>query len=264
MCRSKLFILGLLLSSVSSLASATSATDGVKVHFCAPENDIYPFFITDGTQLGGINPGIMRQIFADDALQGVSLVFDRRPWKRCNSDLASGKVDVMIGGYEPSRTNIAYPSALDFDLDNSIISTADVCFSSVTGQQMDKLRHSLENEKPFIVGVEAGFTKKHGDNIKPEWVELFNPIEKYRMLESGRVDAIVQICAMDKIPIQTKAEASGYKGFETLYPPYLSNPAYIVFSHDFVKRHMALAKQIILISRNLDKPAIYSSYQSGD
>jgi hypothetical protein len=51
----------------------------------------------------------------------------------------------------------------------------------------------MEGGSPFIVGIEAGFSKQHSSKINPQWVVLFNPTEKYRMLEKGRVDAIVQV-----------------------------------------------------------------------
>ena len=39
------------------------------------------------------------------------------------------------------------------------------------------------------------------------------------MLEKGRVDAIVQVCAMDNnYPIETKSEVIGFTNFEALYP----------------------------------------------
>jgi ABC-type nitrate/sulfonate/bicarbonate transport system substrate-binding protein len=93
-------------------------------------------------------------------------------------------------------------------------------------------------------------------------VELFNPIQKYQMLEKGRLDAIVQVCGMDGQPIKTVAQRLGFKDFEMLYPPYLSNPAYVVFSQKFVQQHEELAKQIVTQSVKIDKTSIYSRYKA--
>ena len=43
--------------------------------------------------------------------------------------------------------------------------------------------------------------------------------------------------------------------------PYLSNPAYIVFSKDFAAHYNTLAKTIISLSTRLDKTAIYNQYK---
>lgn len=232
------------------------------VQFCAPQNDVLPFFITQNGQLKGINPDMMRQIFNENTFPNVTLKFIRLPWKRCNLDLESGKVDMMIGGYDANRKEVVYPSQLGFNLEDTVISTANVCFFSVPGSQMQRARRGMEGKARFIVGIEAGFSKRHDSQIDPSWVELFNPIEKYRMLEKGRVDAIVQVCAMDgEYPIATQAEANGYSNFETLYPPYLSNPAYVVFSKNFASNHNALAKRIITASQNIDKSQVYLRYK---
>ena len=83
------------------------------------------------------------------------------------------------------------------------------------------------------------------------------------MLEKGRIDAIVQVCAMDSAyPITPRVEAVGLKELEALYPAYLSNPAYVVFSEKFAKEHNELAKRIITLSQHIDKARVYSRYQS--
>jgi hypothetical protein len=125
----------------------------------------------------------------------------------CNADLENGKVDMMIGRFDAKRENVVYPSKLGFSLSASIISTANVCFTSVTGIQLGKVRNGMEGGSSFIVGIEAGFSKQHSSKMKPQWIVLFNPTEKYRMFEKGRVDAIVRVFTMDAdYPIETKAE----------------------------------------------------------
>jgi polar amino acid transport system substrate-binding protein len=242
------------------------ATDNPVTHtvvrFCAPQNNIYPFFISENGSMTGINPDMMRQVFDETTLPDATLKYVRLPWKRCNADLEKGNVDMMIGGYDAERDDVVYPSKLGFNLSDTVISTADVCFSSVTGLQMEKVRRGMEEGIPFIVGIEAGFSKLHSRKIKPQWVVLFNPTEKYRMLEMGRVDAIVQVCAMDgDYPIETKAEVLGFNNVETLFPPYLSNSAYVVFSEKFANRHKELAKRIITLSLDIDKAQVYKRYQ---
>lgn len=232
------------------------------VRFCVPQNDFYPFFITRDSNLTGINLEITRQIFNSNSLQDVTVRFEKRPWKRCNADLEKGNVDMMIGGFDENRLNVVYPNELGFSLRESAVSTADVCFSSIKGKQMETVKKGLSERAPFVVGIEPGFTKKHDGNINPEWLVLFNPIEKYRMLELGRVDAIVQVCRMDgRFPIETKAETAGFLSFETIYPPYLSNPAYVLFSEDFAKQHENLAKRIVALSLSIDKAQVYDRYK---
>lgn len=128
---------------------------------------------------------------------------------------------------------------------------------------MERTRKGLKDGAAFIVGIEAGFSKQHNSEIKPQWVELFNPMEKYRMLAKERVDAVVQVCAMDgAYPIETMAESVGFTDFEALYPPYLSNPAYVIFSERFAKKHTELAKRIVIASLTINKAKVYEKYQS--
>ncbi len=245
-----------------SYAAEDETTDRIVVNFCAPANDAYPFFIIKNDKLAGINPDLVRQIFGESTLSNVTLQFIKRPWKRCNAELESGIVDMMIGGFDPKRDNVVYPSRLGFRLEDSAVSVANVCFSSIAGSQMERTRKGMQGQGTFTVGIQAGFSKQHSDKINPQWVELYNPIEKYKMLEKGRVDAIVQVCAMDNdYPIETKSEVIGFTNFEPLYPPYLSNPAYVVFSENFADKHRELAKRIVTLSSNIDKTAVYSRYK---
>lgn len=232
------------------------------IKFCVPHNNVFPFFITENNRLTGISIDLMLRIFANKALLNTRLEFVKRPWKRCNADLENGLVDMMIGGYDENRQNVVYPIKLGFNMEDSMVSTANVCFSSVPGKQMRKTQNGIEHGAPFIVGIEAGFSKRHSSDINPRWVVLYNPIEKYSMLEKGRIDAIVQVCAMDtKYPIETSSQSEGFDTLEPVFPAYLSNPAYIIFSHAFANTHQVLATQIIDLSKSIDKAKIYKRYQ---
>lgn len=253
-----------MLSSFDALSAGKQVTQTV-IAFCVPQSDVYPFSFTQNVVLTGINPNIIEQIFTETRFPNVTIDLVKRPWKRCNADLESGEVDMMIGGYDVERERVVYPSNLGFELSDTVVSNAEVCFSTIAGRQKQKTRLGMQGKTSFLVGIEAGFSKKHSSSIKPQWLVLFNPIEKYRMLEKGRVDAIVQVCAMDGIyPIETKAESEGFTNFETLYPPYLSNPAYIIFSEKFANTHQVLVKKIIVEAQNIDKAMVYERYKPSD
>lgn len=245
--------------------SASATSDDIvptTVRYCIPQNNVYPFFITEKGQLTGINPDMMSQVFNDSVLPEAKLEYVRRPWKRCNIDLDAGDVEMIVGGYDKTRTTVIFPNQLGFTLKESVISTAEVCFFSMPGAQMQRARNGLEGNGTFIVGIEAGFSKQTSKKIKPQWLELFNPIEKYRMLEIGRVDAIIQVCGMDGNRIRTVAERFGFTDFEMLYPPYLINSAYAIFSNKFADAHPDLAKRIIELSTKVDKEKVYNKYRS--
>jgi hypothetical protein len=241
--------------------SAQTNTEHITVTFCASEDDVYPFFVTENSELSGINIRMLKQIFDDKRIPNTSLQVVRRPWKRCNIDLQNGSVDLMIAGYLAERKDVVYPSGLGLPLRENAISTADICFLSLEGLQLEKTNKGMTEGTEFVVGIPAGFSKQVQNNIRPKWVELFNPAEKYKMLEMGRVDAIVEVCALGKgYPIKTVAETEGYDSFITVYPPYLSNPAYIVFSEKFAMSHRGLAKQIIVESQNVNKQTAFAPY----
>lgn len=241
--------------------SAQADTLHTTVIFCASEDDVYPFFVTENDELSGVNIRMLRQIFNGKRLPNTSLNVVRRPWKRCNIDLQNGAVDLMIAGYLAGRKNVVYPSELGLPLRDSAISTADICFLTSAGAQLEKTNKGMTEGTEFVVGIPAGFSKQVQNNIRPKWVELFNPAEKYKMLQMGRVDAIVEVCALGKdYPIKTVAETKGYDSFITISPPYLSNPAYIVFSEKFAKSHRELARRIIVESQNIDKQTAFAPY----
>lgn len=248
----------------SQLANADQQAS-VPVRFCIPTADVYPFFIFDKNKITGINPDLMVSAFENGPVQDAHLDYIKLPWKRCNLALQSGEIDFIIGGYDPTRDEVGiYPNELGFDLKQMVVSTADVCFVSIEGQQKEKTLQGMAGEVPFAVGIEAGFSQNHNPSIFPNWVVMYNHLEKYQLLEKGRVDAIVQVCSMDNYPIDTKAQNSGFENFVTLYPPYLSNPAYIIYSHDFVAQHESLAKQILLATQRVDRQLVYSRYKSSN
>lgn len=252
--------------SLSALAAQETSQGKQSVSICAPDADVYPFFIYQKSEpASGTNPDIINAAFDTPDLHNVELQIVKRPWKRCNLELQSGAIDMVVGGYDVNRDKVGvYPNELGFELADMVFSTADVCFISVKGSQMKRTQRGIAGESQFNVAVIAGFSQEHKPDINPKWFVIYNHIDKYRLLQKGRVDAMVQVCSMDGYPIDTKAETTGFTDFETLYPPYLSNPAYIVFSPAFVEQHTELAKQILHAVNKVDKKAIYSRYRTED
>lgn len=235
----------------------------ISVRFCIPDEDVYPFFLFSGSDVSGVNFDLISATFSQDALKGTAMELAPRPWKRCDRELASGSVDMVIGSYNKARDAVGiYPDELGYPLVEMVVSTADVCFISNPGEQLTRTRSGMQGQNEFLVGIEAGFSQDHSPEITPTWLVIHNHLEKYRLLELGRVDAIVQVCSMDQYPIDTKAEAFGYTDFVTLTPPYLSNPAYIIFSQAFAQAHPQLAKTILQETQKLDKQQIYARYRS--
>lgn len=235
----------------------------INVRFCIPNADVYPFFKFGDEGISGINPDLIREAFNHKSLQQARLELVPRPWKRCDKELSSGEIDMVIGSYSKERDDAGiYPDELDFALEDMVISTADVCFISIPGAQLQKTRAGMREKAKFLVAIEAGFSQSHGPDISPTWVVMYNHLEKYRLLEMGRVDAIVQVCSMDNFPIDTKAEAFGYKDFITMQPPYQSNPAYVIFSQKFATQYPSLARKILQQTQKIDKQKIYARYHS--
>ncbi|BDX08595.1 substrate-binding periplasmic protein [Planctobacterium marinum] len=245
-------------------SDSTGADDSViNVRFCIPNADVYPFFMFDDRAITGINPDIIRAAFSQKPLQQARLELIPRPWKRCNKELSSGEIDMVIGSFSKERDDAGvYPNELGYALEDMVVSTADVCFISLPGVQLQKTQAGIHGHAEFLVGIEAGFSQSHGPDISPTWVVMYNHLEKYRLLKMGRVDAIVQVCSMDNFPIDTKAEASGYKDFITLQPPYQSNPAYVIFSQQFAAQQPLLARKILQETQKIDKQKIYARYHS--
>lgn len=239
------------------------AVPPVEVTYCMPNQDVYPFFYRENGELTGINPLMMKQLFNHEMLPDTTIKFIQRPWKRCMVALEEGEANILIGGRGEVFDFLVYPDELGFTLEDSVISRADVCFYSVAGEQEERVRRGLAAESYFTVGIEAGFSQQHDSDIKVRWLELFNgPEEKYLMLKKGRVDAIIQVCAMDKVfNIRSIAERRGFNDFVKITPAYLSNPAYVIFGKHFTQKHEELAKRIIVASQKIDKSAIFERYK---
>ena len=134
----------------------------VSVNFCVPNADVYPFFRYEGEQLNGTNPDFVRATFSQPELMGTEVNFVQRPWKRCGIELKAGSIDMIIGSYRPERDEIGlYPNELGFDLTKTTVSTADICFISSKGPQLNNTLDGIAGKNTFRVGVEAGFSQDH-------------------------------------------------------------------------------------------------------
>lgn len=254
----RMILLALLLCS-----KAVVSQEPLNVRFCIPNADVYPFYSYQAGVPGGSNPDIVKQAFISPSLTHTQLEFVQRPWKRCNIELRDGSVDFVIGSYDEERDEIGvYPNELGIALEDSVFSTAQVCLISREGEQYDRTLQGLAGSNAIVVGVEAGFSQGHPAHMAIDWLVIYNHIVKYQLLEKGRVDAIAQVCGIDDQPILTKAKAVGQKDFITLYPPYLSSPAYVIFSQSFADNHRETAIQIHEALQVLDKTAIYQRFQA--
>ncbi|WP_100643017.1 substrate-binding periplasmic protein [Alteromonas facilis] len=239
------------------------ANDTLSVNFCVPNADVYPFFIYQDATLTGTNPDIMKRVFQQETLSNVNLEFVPRPWKRCDIELKAGTVDMIVGSYRESRDSVGiYPKEIGAPYDKAVFSTVEVCLTTLNNTaHIEKVRAGLNGEDKLTVGVEAGFSQQHKENVVFEWLVLYNYLEKFRLLEKGRVDAIAQVCSIDNTPIKTKAEDAGLQNIITLYPPYLSSEGYVIFSEQFMAQHADIAKTILDELGRIDKQAIFQNYR---
>ncbi|WP_100658118.1 substrate-binding periplasmic protein [Alteromonas flava] len=239
------------------------ANDTLTVNFCVPNADVYPFFIYQNATLTGTNPDIMKRVFEQDSLANVQLEFVPRPWKRCDVELKAGTVDMIVGSYRSSRDSIGiYPKEIGAAYAKAIFSTVEVCLTTLSNEALiEKVSAGLKGGNKLTVGVEAGFSQQHSDNVVFEWLVLYNYLEKYRLLEKGRVDAIAQVCSIDKNPIKTKVEDAGFQNITTIYPPYLSSDGFVIFSEQFINQHEEIAKRILDGLESIDKQSIFENYR---
>ncbi|MDM7861608.1 transporter substrate-binding domain-containing protein [Alteromonas sp. ASW11-36] len=257
-----------LLSAVLLLLTSVEVTakEQTVVRFCTPNADVYPFFIfTDQGEVTGINPQILSQVFGHGQLENVAIQYIMRPWKRCDVELRAGTVDMIIGSYNEQRDQFGlYPKEIDPALENSYFSNVEICLTTLNRPNyIAKAQAGLRGETKLTVGVEAGFSQSHGESMVIDWLVIYNYLEKFTLLERGRVDAISEVCSIDQTQIKTKADYAGMQDISTIYEPYVANQAYVVFSEAFATQHADIAKTILTQLDNFDKQSIYQFYQQG-
>lgn len=263
---SPLYILLLIAMFLVMTSSPLTAKEPVTVRFCMPDAEVYPFFIfTDDEQPTGINPQILNQVFEQGALEHVAIEYVKRPWKRCDVELRNGNVDMIIGSYNTERDAFGlFPRELGMTGSDYFFSTVEVCLTTLDEPDfVARTRAGLVGDTKLTIGVEAGFSQRHSEQMVIEWLVIYNYLEKFTLLQRGRVDAIAEVCSIDFIPIETKAEYAGMQNITTIYQPYLSNAAYAIFSEDFGYKNGDVANTILTELDKVDKQAVYQNYRPG-
>lgn len=237
-----------------SLHAHGTSNKQVTLTYCYENKPVLPHFYGEGPLVPKSNPGPAIDILNQVATYHPDLIikFVRYPWKRCLNDLASGKVDAVVGRYDPFREQIArYPKTSDGELDNSLsFSNSDSCLLHKAGS-INWDGETLIFDKPMSMSVPNGYgvigeMRKKGFDI----YESPSINKAHELLFKGRVAVSLSNCHMEDVPT----------GFEQNTIPINQSIGYLMFSHQFFERQPLLANKLWQTLSEIDAEAFYQEY----
>ena len=222
----------------------TANAEILELNFAYGDSEQPPYVYGVGKEIP-IKPGVVIDMLKilDQRMPNLHINFIRLPWKRCLRYLQLGKVDgIFNASFVPERLqNGVYPTLNGqpdpakrlvtisygiYTLENSEITWDGKAFTHLNG----------------IVGVNRGFSvisnlKKMGIPLQ----EVDSVSQNFLKLKLGRIDAVL---AQNVTAHSILQKQERFKGIYQLSIPFITKPYYLMFSHQFIKKHQEIAEQI--------------------
>ncbi|SFB98235.1 substrate-binding periplasmic protein [Pseudoalteromonas denitrificans] len=254
-----LIFLSLLLTFTPKVAVASNP---LKLLFCYEDKALPPYFLGAGSVVPNEKPGASIEIIRhiDSSINAVKINYIRKPWKRCLDDLASNKVDAIIGSYSEERALFAKYPMINNKIDQSkAMSNHATCF----------IKHKVSNfswdgtyikstEKP-VIAVPAGYSIINTINKLPVIIhEALSAEQAIYLLEKKRVDAAVSLCRLDNRKQINLATLN--LELEIMFPPINVKRGYLIFSINYYQQNTSLVEKIWQFLTTFDSDKIYQEY----
>jgi len=233
--------------------------------FCYEDKALTPMFVGVGHEVPIVKPGASIDILnaLNNQLSNLQIIFQRKPWRRCLRDLASGKVDAVIASYRPERESFAvYPMTNDNKVaEKFAISKFGSCLIGRPDfHKQWKTREVFQN-KAFTLAVPNGYGVGAALKDEPLFIHnTFSSAKAFELVENNVVDASVSLCQIDDEPVVSYP----YKDSDVaaIYPAYEITHGYLLFSRKFYDEHPALSNQMWQHLAQMNTAKIYLSYLS--
>jgi polar amino acid transport system substrate-binding protein len=191
------------------------------------------------------NPGIMVEMvrLLETRVPNLHIVFSRKPWARCLTELESGAVDgIFSSSFKPERMKIGvYPMKDGKDDRRYRIDTKSYSFYKLNNSTSKWDGKGFENVQLGVLAV-RGYSvvddlKKLGVSVK----EVNRPEDAFRMLLAGRADGFAHLTEFGDYVLKGNPE---FARIVKATPPIVSKDYYLQISHQFQVRHPTLVPAI--------------------
>jgi polar amino acid transport system substrate-binding protein len=191
------------------------------------------------------DPGILVELVKQ--IQGrvpnLRILFSRRPWARCLSELEAGTADaVFSSSFKPERLKIGVYPMKDgkedrtYRIDTKSYSLYKLRESSVEwdGSRIGNVKSEVAAMRGYAVVDDL---KKMGVTVR----EVNNSESGFRMLMAGRVDGFAQLT---EVGDYTLKKYPAFSGVVRLSPPLVVKDYYLQISHPFQAKYPELTLAI--------------------
>lgn len=228
--------LAALLGGVTSASPAPAAA--ALVHLCYEDSDVAPWRFRNRT---GLN-FLMLDAVAQET--GVRFVYHARPWRRCQDDLRTGRVDGAFGmSYTPERASfVVYPGGIHPDPARRMFEGGYVLVRRTgtpvrfEGGRIQNLSGPIGAEPSHSIALDLARAGYEVDDGSP------GPEALLRKLKAGRLAAAA--VGTDQAHNLRRDDPALFEGLEVLPVPLVEKPYFLVFSRPFVRRRPALAERL--------------------
>lgn len=254
-------ILLLVFALMGVVGAARTESDIVEINVCGIDVANPPIYrltmaeTKDTTEYKGVAYEVMNEI---ELQAPIRIIFERRPWKRCLSQLQTGQSDAVIGSsYVPEREQYShYPRKLDGTVDASklVYSNTLWLYVSDPAVQWDGVSLKL----PPGAQAAAGLGYSSADLLQRmgvEVIERYEPKHLANLLTSRRV-ALVASYAMQVEPYLDLNDPN--TPVQRLPTPLMQDDMFMVFSRQFYARHQHVAERIWEICADIHESGRYN------
>lgn len=212
----------------------------------AYEDTEQPPYQLGNTEEISAKPGVSVEMvmMLTDFLPDLKIGFRRVPWNRCLRELEAGRVDATFNAsFREERLKFgAYPIKDGQPDESRRIATLSYSLYKLRGSDI-----SWDGEK--IINLNGKIGAPAGYSIIDDLRKMGVPVDEAQttranllQLQYRRVAAVAaQDVTADEL---LKNEASTFKDIIKVEPPLVSKAYYMMISHQFIKKHPALAEKI--------------------
>ena len=218
----------LTLSAGLLLAAAASASTSEPLVICYEDQHFPPYILGTSGQVAGHGGIIYDYIEQSAALLEHPVVFERKPWKRCQVELQHGDVDAMFATiYTEERDAWAAFPKTDGVPDDRYLHFATYPVFVPMGSELSWNGEAFSPEKPLVQSVPGYVSEKKLLAMGMRPITALLPREALPLVATGRLDGYV-------LEEQLGRELARQMGLEdnitTLPIPFLEQPWYLAFS----------------------------------
>lgn len=227
----------------------------VEVLFAYEDQHNFPFYMYSGKQIHKRTPGVSVELLRLlEKKLDIKVKFKRMSWNKCKEKLQKGEVDgIFNASFKKKRMKLgAYPMIDDKPDTTKRITTISYALyvykdSKIEWNPKTKTFKNLNGK----IGAPTGYSivdnlRKWGAEVDEQ--EANTVINFNKLLFGIKMKTKHQVAAVATLDLAgdfyLKLKYSDFRDIKKVEPPLVSKPYYLMLSHQFVKKHPKLAKDI--------------------